>query len=110
MAEEIEQAMFGRHVRQTGSAEKIRDPMRGPLGSLIAQLSKNCFKKRFPHRFLPSSGAPHLLHAACHSARYFFEIFIAHATCCWKSAYIVLEGLSLYAKQFIGWLLTYPNR
>jgi hypothetical protein len=31
--------------------------MRGPLGSLIAQLSKNCFKKRFPRRFLLSSGA-----------------------------------------------------
>ena len=31
--------------------------MRGPLGSLIAQLSNNCFQKRFPHRFLPSRGA-----------------------------------------------------
>lgn len=28
--------------------------MRGPLGSLIAQLSKNYSKKRFPDRFLPS--------------------------------------------------------
>jgi hypothetical protein len=31
--------------------------MRGPFGSLTALLSKTYFKKRFPHRFLPSSGA-----------------------------------------------------
>jgi len=35
--------------------------MRGPFGSLIALLSKTYFKKRFPHRFLPSSGAPTLI-------------------------------------------------
>ena len=42
--------------------------MRGPLGSLTAQLSKNQIKKRFPHRFLLSSGALRLLHAAYHSS------------------------------------------
>jgi hypothetical protein len=31
--------------------------MRGPFGSLTALLSKTYLKKRFPHRFLPSSGA-----------------------------------------------------
>jgi hypothetical protein len=46
---------------------KIRDPMRGPFGSLIAQLSKNGIKKRFPHRFLLSSGALFTLHSACQS-------------------------------------------
>jgi hypothetical protein len=39
--------------------------MRGPFGSLIAQAQQKCLKKRFPHRFLPSSGALDLLHAAC---------------------------------------------
>jgi hypothetical protein len=39
--------------------------MRGPFGSLIAQLSKNGIKKRFPHRFLLSSGALFTLHSAC---------------------------------------------
>jgi hypothetical protein len=37
--------------------KKIRDPMRGPFGSLTALLSKTYLKKRFPRRFLPSSGA-----------------------------------------------------
>ena len=44
--------------------------MRGPLGSLIcASSTRNYSKKRFPHRFLPSAGAPHTMHAACQSAR-----------------------------------------
>jgi hypothetical protein len=47
--------------------------MRGPLGSLTAQLSKNQIKKRFPHRFLPSSGALERVHAACQSAAPFFS-------------------------------------
>jgi hypothetical protein len=32
-------------------AEKSKDPMRGPLGSLIAQVRPESFQKRFPHRF-----------------------------------------------------------
>jgi hypothetical protein len=43
--------------------------MRGPLESLIAQAQQEQFKKRFPHRFLPSSGARSKVHAVCQSVR-----------------------------------------
>ena len=49
--------------------QKSRDPMRGPLGSLIAQSSaRTISKKRFPHRFLPSAATPPQVQAKCHSA------------------------------------------
>jgi hypothetical protein len=56
--------------------------MRGPLGSLTAQLSKNQIKKRFPHRFLPSSGALEPLHAAYQSSAPFLATANIIATYC----------------------------
>src|ERR1022692_967561 len=45
--------------------QKIRDPMRGPFGSLICGSSARTIpEKRFPDRFLPSSGASSPV--ACH--------------------------------------------
>jgi hypothetical protein len=41
--------------------------MRGPLGIPDCPAQQELFKKRFPHRFLPSGGALHLVHAICQS-------------------------------------------
>jgi|SRR6266478_2499166 len=40
----------------------------------LRKLGKNLFQKRFPHRFLPSTAAPSIVHSACQSAKVWHEL------------------------------------